>query len=244
MPILELRQYTLHPGARDTLIELFEADLVHPQERCGMEIVGTFRDLDDPQRFVWIRAFADMETRARALGDFYGGPVWRRHRDRANATMLDSDNVLLLAPGWDGSGVAPLPERSSAADAGLVYAGVLLFDEPVDAVDLMHFSDELAPVIAAAGGTALACLVSEHAANTFPALPVRERDNALVWLSGFPEPPQPGLRHALEGASARWPGLLADPQLLRLAPTRTSRLTGLAQTRLAPMPELTRRRSA
>lgn len=244
MPILELRQYTLHPGSRDTLIELFEADLVHPQERCGMEIVGTFRDLDDSQRFVWIRAFAGMESRARALGDFYGGPVWRRHRDRANATMLDSDNVLLLAPGWEDSGVAPLPERRSGSDAGLVYAGVLLFDQPVGAADLMYFSDELAPVIAAAGGTPLACLVSEHAANTFPALPVRERDNALVWLSGFPAPPQPGLRQALQRTSARWPGVLADPQLLRLAPTRTSRLTGLTPTGLAPLHELTRRRSA
>ena len=208
-----------------------------------MEILGTFRDLDDPQRFVWLRAFADMESRARALDDFYRGPVWRRHRERANATMLDSDNVLLLAPGWERSGVTPLPERVSGIDAGLVYAGVLLFEEPVDAVDLMYFSDEVVPVIAAAGGTPLACLVSEHAVNTFPALPVREGDNALVWLSGFQEPPQPGLRHALERSSTQWPGLVGEPQLLRLAPTRTSRLTGHSPTRFAPVHELSGGRS-
>ena len=27
---------------------------------------------------------------------FYGGPVWQAHRNEANATMVDSDNVLLL----------------------------------------------------------------------------------------------------------------------------------------------------
>jgi len=51
-PIVELRQYTLHPGQRDVLIALFEAEFVESQEDVGMKIVGTFRDLDNPDRFV------------------------------------------------------------------------------------------------------------------------------------------------------------------------------------------------
>src|SRR5262249_21434026 len=98
-PIVELRQYTLHPGRRDALVALFEAEFVESQEACGMTIIGTFRDLDDPDRFVWLRGFSDMETRAAALAAFYGGPVWKAHREAANATMVDSDNVLLLRPG-------------------------------------------------------------------------------------------------------------------------------------------------
>jgi hypothetical protein len=39
-----------------------------------------------------------MTSRAKALSDFYGGPVWKMHRQVANATMIDSDNVLLLRP--------------------------------------------------------------------------------------------------------------------------------------------------
>lgn len=31
-PIVELRQYTLHPGKRDTLIELFDREFVETQE--------------------------------------------------------------------------------------------------------------------------------------------------------------------------------------------------------------------
>ncbi|MEU0397925.1 hypothetical protein ABZ208_35265 [Streptomyces sp. NPDC006208] len=42
-----------------------------------------------------------MTRRRRSLEAFYTGPVWRKHRDAANATMIDSDDVLLLrSPGF------------------------------------------------------------------------------------------------------------------------------------------------
>src|SRR6516225_3998362 len=97
-PVVEFRQYTLHPGRRDDLIGLFERELIEPQEAAGMALVGQFRDADDPDRFVWLRGFPDMKTRAEALGRFYYGPVWKKHSAEANATMIDSDNVLLLRP--------------------------------------------------------------------------------------------------------------------------------------------------
>jgi NIPSNAP len=89
--VIELRRYALHPGARDTLIELFERELVEPQEAVGMRVLGTFRDVDDPDSFVWIRGFADMAARGAGLQAFYGGSVWAEHRDAANATMIDSE---------------------------------------------------------------------------------------------------------------------------------------------------------
>ena len=104
-PIVELRQYTLHPGKRDVLIDLFDREFVESQEALGMKIIGQFRDLDDPNRFVWLRGFRDMPSRAQALEDFYGGPVWKAHREAANATMIDSDNVLLLHPATSDFGV-------------------------------------------------------------------------------------------------------------------------------------------
>ena len=63
-----------------------------------MHVLGQFRDLDDPDSFVWLRGFSDMPTRKRALEAFYGGPVWKQHAGAANATMIDVDNVLLLRP--------------------------------------------------------------------------------------------------------------------------------------------------
>ena len=58
-PIVELRQYTLHPGKRDVFVELFDRELVETQKAVGMSIIGQFRDLDKPDRFVWLRGFPD-----------------------------------------------------------------------------------------------------------------------------------------------------------------------------------------
>jgi hypothetical protein len=62
--IIELRNYTLLPSRRDTLISLFEREFIETQEAAGARIVGTFRDLNAPDHFVWIRSFKDLDTRA------------------------------------------------------------------------------------------------------------------------------------------------------------------------------------
>jgi NIPSNAP len=62
-PVVELRQYTLRPGQREVLVELFDRELVASQEAVGMRIIGQFRDLDRPDRFGWLRGFADMDSR-------------------------------------------------------------------------------------------------------------------------------------------------------------------------------------
>jgi hypothetical protein len=67
-PIVELRKYTLHPGGRDVLIDLFEREFIESQEDLGMKVIGQFVDLDDPDRFVWLRGFSDMDARERATG--------------------------------------------------------------------------------------------------------------------------------------------------------------------------------
>src|SRR4051812_3912762 len=74
LAVLELRQYTLHPGRRDELVALFEREFVETQEAAGIRLLGSFHDLDAPDRFVWLRGFPDMAARADALGAFYGGP--------------------------------------------------------------------------------------------------------------------------------------------------------------------------
>src|SRR6185436_2566870 len=88
--------YTLHPGRRDQLIDLFEREFIESQEAVGIHVIGQFHDLDDPNQFVWLRGFNDMAARPQSLNAFYSGPIWKAHREAANATMIDSDNVLLL----------------------------------------------------------------------------------------------------------------------------------------------------
>lgn len=187
--VVELRQYTLHPGRRDVLVDLFEREFVESQEATGMELIGQFRDLESPDRFVWLRGFPDMRRRDAALRAFYGGPVWRAHRDRANATMADSDDVLLLRPADGRSGfpapAAARPPIGGPAPASLVVATICHRDRPFDEEFLDFFRRDVRPALAEAGAAPLACLRTEHAENTFPALPVRTGENVFVWFARF-----------------------------------------------------------
>ena len=235
--IVELRQYTLHPGQRDVLIGLFEQEFVESQESLAMPILGTFRDLDKPDRFVWLRGFQDMAARAPALKAFYEGPVWQAHRKAANATMVDSDNVLLLRVARPGSGVAPL-ERTRAAKGsskvppGLVVANIYYFDKELPATFVDDFDKSARPALAAAAVGVNATYVSETSANNFPRLPIRERDRVFVWLSVFPsvEDYERGLERLArskewQAASARIrERLKGEPEVLRLQPTPRSQL--------------------
>jgi hypothetical protein len=221
-PVIELRQYTLRPGRRDVLIELFDREFVESQEAEGMAIVGQFRDLDDPDRFVWIRGFGDMPSRARALAAFYGGPAWKANSAAANATMIHSDNVLLLRPVTARSGFpAPAAARPpvGAALAGLSRILVTLYyrDQPFDQAFADFFDCQARPALIEAGATPLACLQTEHAENTFPALPVRTGENVFASLARFPS------EGDLDGY-LRQAGSSGAPQQLRLAPTARSLL--------------------
>jgi quinol monooxygenase YgiN len=188
--IVALRQYTLHPGTRDVLIELFDREFVESQEAVGMQVFGQFRDLDDPDRFVWLRGFRDMPTRARALEAFYGGPVWKQHRDAAIATMIDSDNVFLLRPArpWSGLSVEKverLPPGSPEVSGGLVVATIWHLDATAGSEFLDFFEGTVDPALKDAGASILGYFVTETSPNNFPALPVREDENVFVCISGF-----------------------------------------------------------
>jgi quinol monooxygenase YgiN len=232
---VELRQYTLRPGKRDALIDLFEAHFVEGQEQAGMSVIGTFRDLDRDDRFVWVRGFADMATRARSLAAFYGGPIWQAHRDAANGTMVESDDVLLLRPARASSGLASTsaPQASHTpanTGRGVVEATILHLAPGAEEQALAYFDERIAARVGTVGSL-LGPFVTEHSANNFPALPVREGEEVLVWFAGYRDRAAYEAARRQDGlarAAATTPGLAAAPQILRLAPTRRSRMTGSA----------------
>lgn len=198
--IVELRQYTLRPGARDTLIDLFERDFVTGQQECGIHVGGRFRDLDGPDRFVWLRSFPDMAVRPDRLAAFYDGPVWARHGPAANATMLDSDDVLLLRG----------PEVEVPDDAKTV---VLVVCHPRDPAGFAAvFESRVRPSLTDA--SPLAVLRTEPAANNYPRLPVREGENVFVWCGAY----------QVADRAVRLPDIAEElrrpPQVLRLEPVR------------------------
>jgi hypothetical protein len=186
--VVELRQYTLKPGRRDELIELFDRHFVESQEQHGARVIGQFRNRRHRDQFVWLRGFPGMEERQRALQAFYGGPVWAEFRNAANDTMIDSDNVLLLKPAGPASGLylnglKRPPAGRTAPDGGMIIASIHYFDDAVETGTVRYFETHVVPALERTGATLLGYFVSEPAKNTFPALPVRGGENVLAWFA-------------------------------------------------------------
>jgi quinol monooxygenase YgiN len=226
-PVVELRRYTLHPGQRDVLITLFDRAFVETQEAVGIEVIGQFRDLDAPDHFVWLRGFPDLRSRTESLRAFYGGPAWQAHRSAANATMIDSDDVLLLRPANPDSGFRLGSDRPVPSSNGIIVATTWHLQPEAEAGFPEVFETVLAPMLSAAGVPLLASFVSEHGENGFPALPVREEARVFVWFSRFPDraayerpAATPGFTEALR------PHLARPPEVALLSPTARSRLHG------------------
>jgi quinol monooxygenase YgiN len=176
--VFELRQYLLQPNTRDDFIAHFEQHLIEPQQAAGMLLVGLFRDRDRPDVFVWIRGFAGMAARARALESFYLGPVWAEHRDVMNSMMIDSDDVLLLRPH------EPAPFAAAAAPGGVRVR--IWATSPVElGSTVSRYREQLAPRLPGAGEQVVAELHTETAANTFPRLPVRDDIFAFVVVTAL-----------------------------------------------------------
>ena len=236
--ILELRRYTLHPGRRDDLITLFDREFIESQEALGLQVLGQFRDLDNPDQFVWLRGFADMATRAAGLGAFYGGPVWQAHRAAANGTMIDSSNALLLCPaGPRGNFAMPASPRPPVGRAtcppSIVTATIYRLRRPADAAFVQFFEDRIAPALAAAGAAPIAAYRTHAVENNFPALPIRTGDPVFVWFARFGDDAARSTHEERLAGSGTWTRdllpLLAErfaqaAEVLRLAPTARSRL--------------------
>lgn len=216
LSVIELRQYTLYGGRRDELMNLFRHEFIVPQANVGATVLGTFRDLDDPDRFVWWRGFADMPARQQALSEFYGGEVWSRHRAAANATMVDSDNVLLL----ESLSTPDLTPRSG----GLLRVAIHALNGVTPTSFVEFFDATYAPLVRNCGASVSARLVSETAANNFPKLPVRAT-SVFVWCAHFADVAAERAFSARLHAASGWrdhaqeavlPALVSKPEVLRL----------------------------
>lgn len=234
--VLELRQYITYPGKRDALITLFEREFIESQEAVGIEVLGQFRDINDPHRFTWVRGFSAMPARKQALTDFYFGPLWKTWKSEANATLYDNDDVLLLRPASPGAGfaldAANRPRKDATpAPAGFVVATLYYFKQPVSAQFIAGFNADLAPVFQRSGAQILGRFVTEHSANTFAQLPVREDVNVFVWFARFADRNEYTKYNARLAQDARWrdevfsalyKGLARAPQTLMLEPAARS----------------------
>ncbi|MCX7359655.1 MAG: NIPSNAP family protein [Alphaproteobacteria bacterium] len=208
--IFEFRDYTLQPGQRETLISLFEREFIEPQEALGAHVRAMFRDRDRLDHFVWIRSFANEQSRFAALDGFYSGPVWKAHRDTANATIIDSDNVMQLRQ------VSGALDAGTGTPQGLFVSTAYFLAPDAESDFIAAFQRDIMPTLGQAAP--FASFITDHAPNAYPPLPVRENETVFLTLARTEARSHERVAEELGGM------LLATPEVRRLQPTARSPL--------------------
>lgn len=110
--IVEVRSYRVKPGRREEFIRFFETRAVPAQRAHGMQIIGPLLDLENPNKFVWLRSFPSLEERDRVKDEFYGGALWKNELEQIAMPMLESYDVTLCetSPGYVCDGPLAAPE--------------------------------------------------------------------------------------------------------------------------------------
>lgn len=100
--IVEVRSYRIKPGRRDEFIRFFETRSVPALRSHGMKILGPLLDLENPNKFVFLRGFPSMDERERMKNDFYEGDLWKNELEAIAMPMIDSYDVILCetSPGF------------------------------------------------------------------------------------------------------------------------------------------------
>jgi hypothetical protein len=93
--IVEIRTYTLRPGTRERFVSFFEQRTLEIQAEAGLDVVGQFRSLEDPDTFVWIRSHDSERDRIDHLRDFYLGDDWLAVQDEALSMIADTSAILV-----------------------------------------------------------------------------------------------------------------------------------------------------
>ena len=93
--IVEVRSYRIKPGRRAEFIQMFETRAVPALREHGMEVVGPFLDVENPNKFVWLRSFPSLEERDRLKDAFYEGDLWKNELEAIAMPMIDSYDVIL-----------------------------------------------------------------------------------------------------------------------------------------------------
>lgn len=100
---VEIRSYALRPGTGDAFHRIVVEEAVPMLQRWGVDVVAHGPSLHDPDAYYFVRAYADLDERARSHDAFYGSEEWRDGpRDRILA-LIESYTTVVI--GLDAEGL-------------------------------------------------------------------------------------------------------------------------------------------
>jgi len=86
MRLLEIRSYELKPGTRGEYDRLFREEAAPLLRRFEIDVVAVGPSMGDPNGYFLMRAFDNLDDRARREDAFYSSPEWR---DGPRQAVLD-----------------------------------------------------------------------------------------------------------------------------------------------------------
>ena len=84
---VEVCTYRVKAGQRAEFLQFFETQAVPALRAHGIRILGPLVDLENPNRFVWLRSFPSREERDRMKSAF---AAWQRETRPIAMPMLES----------------------------------------------------------------------------------------------------------------------------------------------------------
>ena len=185
--VLELRNYLIRPGQRDSFIEYFENFFIQSQNILGGYTLGQYKVKGADDNFFWIRGFHDMKSRNEFLNDFYYGPVWKEHKAVANPMLLNNDNVHLLKPlniADNSNDAIGFNSNWFGKEKGIAVIDYFISNQKLP--KLIEFvKTKYCPILKSAGMVDISFWISETEPNEFTALPVFQDKNLLVSISFY-----------------------------------------------------------
>ena len=94
--IIEMRTYRTKPGKRAEFLETFRSKSIPAHTEIGMNILGPFLSIEDPDTFFWMRGFPDVASREKMKAQFYEGELWKQELEKILLPILDKYEVVLV----------------------------------------------------------------------------------------------------------------------------------------------------